>query len=228
MNRSIAVEGQVDEFRKTIVRKTESLARKKLGDEPTGHDWWHAERVRATALDIARHEGADLFVIDLAALLHDIEDFKFSGSEESGPRFAVEWLLSMSVDNDVAEHVAEIIKRMSFKGANVRQLPLSLEGQCLQDADRLDALGAIGIARVFAFGGHRGRPIHDPGVEPVMHSSAQSYMASVGTSVNHFHEKLLLLRDRMNTPRGRALADERHEFMVQYLDRFHAEWKGSA
>lgn len=222
------VDESLSPFQVEVIRRTEVLAREKLGNEGTGHDWWHAERVRATAAEIARHESADIFVVDLAALLHDIEDFKFTGSDESGPRFATQWLASLGVGDLVVAHVGEIIARVSFKGAHVEQLPLSLEGKCLQDADRLDALGAIGISRVFAFGGHRGRPIHDPDVAPQLHTSKESYKNSVGTSINHFHEKLLLLKDRMNTAHGRLLAGRRHDYMVGFLDEFHAEWAGRA
>ncbi len=225
----VGTSGDVDvPSRVDVIKKTEELVRGKLGSESTGHDWWHAERVRATALRIAEHEGADVFVVELAALLHDVEDYKFSGDEEAGPRFAAEYLKSVGVSDGIAVRVAEIIRRISFKGARVEQFPLSLEGRCLQDADRLDAIGAIGIARTFAYGGHVHRPIHDPEIPPVLHATVESYVTSVGTTVNHFHEKLLLLRDRMNTEYGRKLADSRHRYMVAFLDEFHAEWRGNA
>jgi uncharacterized protein len=214
--------------REEVIGKTGELVRSKLDEESTGHDWWHVERVRATALRIAEHERADVFVVELAALLHDVEDYKFSGSAEAGPRFAHEHLSSLGVSGDIADHVSDIIRRMSFKGANVEQLPLSLEGRCLQDADRLDAIGAIGIARTFAYGGHVGRPIHDPELAPTPHDTVDSYLNSKGTTINHFHEKLLLLRERMNTEFGRKLADERHRYMVAFLDEFHSEWQGQA
>jgi uncharacterized protein len=215
-------------FREEVLARTEAMVKDKLDREATGHDWWHAARVRATAVRIAKQEDADVFVVDLAALLHDVEDYKFTGDDASGPLFATRWLSSIGVDSATTDHVAQIIGRMSFKGAHVDQLPLTLEGKCLQDADRLDAIGAIGISRVFAFGGHRGRPIHDPCEEPVLHASAESYKSAVGTSINHFHEKLLLLRDRMNTEHGRRLAEARHQVMVGFLRQFHAEWDGLA
>jgi len=211
-----------------VLVETERLVRLKLGEEPTGHDWWHADRVRTTAVRIAEMEGADVFVVELAALLHDVDDYKFSGDGEAGPRFAREYLLSIGVGEDVAEHVAEIIRGMSFKGAKVELSELSLEGKCVQDADRLDAMGAIGIARTFAYGGFVRRPIHDPDILPVMHSSADAYVDSKGTTINHFHEKLLLLGDRMNTEFGRKLAEGRHQYMVEFLERFHVEWGGHA
>lgn len=213
---------------RAVVAQTEKLVRAKLGEEPTGHDWWHAERVRKTAVRIAAEEKADVFVVELAALLHDVDDYKFSGDENAGPNFAREYLLSVEAGVEVAEHVSEIIRHMSFKGANVEQVALSLEGQCIQDADRLDAIGAIGIARTFAYGGFVQRPIHDPGTPPVMHTSADSYINSKGTTINHFHEKLLLLRERMNTDSGRKLAEERHRYMTGFLERFDAEWHGHA
>lgn len=209
-----------------LIRKTEEVVRSKLHNESTGHDWWHADRVRSTAVRIAREESADAFVVELAALLHDVEDFKFSGSEDTGPRFAGDFLLSIGVAEQDANHVAEIIRNISFKGARVEPAPLSLEGRCIQDADRLDAIGAIGIARTFAYGGYKKRPIHDPDVAPVAHDSVRSYLDTKGTTINHFHEKLLLLRERMNTEFGRKLAEERHRFMEEFLAEFESEWSG--
>ncbi|MGK3201235.1 HD domain-containing protein [Amycolatopsis sp. MEPSY49] len=209
-----------------LIRQTEQVVREKLRNEPTGHDWWHADRVRSTAVRIAREESADAFVVELAALLHDVEDYKLSGSEEAGPRFASEFLTSIGVAGEDADHVAEIIRNMSFKGARVAPAPLSLEGRCLQDADRLDAIGAIGIARTFAYGGYKQRPIHDPEVPVVAHDSVASYLASQGTTINHFHEKLLLLRERMNTEFGRKLAEARHRYMEEFLEEFAGEWSG--
>jgi len=212
--------------KRAVVAKTEQLVHDKLGAESTGHDWWHADRVRVTAKHIAREEGADTYVVELAALLHDVDDYKFSGSEDAGPDFAHAHLRSVGVHDQVADQVAEIIRHMSFKGAKVERRELSLEGKCIQDADWLDAMGAMGIARTFAYGGFVQRPIHDPGVRPVLHTSADSYLNSKGTTINHFHEKLLLLCDRMNTDFGRKLAQERHRYMVDFLDRFDAEWRG--
>lgn len=214
--------------KRDVVQQTEQLVRDKLNKESTGHDWWHAQRVRNIALRIADHEGADTFVVELAALLHDIDDYKFSGSDEAGPRFAANWLRSMALDDETVDHVAQIIHRISFKGALVAEQQLSLEGMCIQDADRLDALGAIGIARAFAYGGYVQRPIHDPDEPPVLHTSAESYTTSLGTTINHFHEKLLLLTERMNTEHGRAIAESRHKFMQRFLDRFDEEWAGQA
>ncbi|TDQ04542.1 HD domain-containing protein [Labedaea rhizosphaerae] len=210
----------------TVIARAEQLAKDKLGSESTGHDWWHVQRVRDVAVQIAEKEEANRFVVELAALLHDIEDYKFSGSEEAGPKFARDWLDELGVDAGVTTQVVDIIAGMSFKGAKVAQPELSLEGRCVQDADRLDAMGAIGVARTFAYGGYVQRPIHDPGCDPEMHDSAEKYMASRGTTINHFHEKLLLLTERMNTDHGRSLAKARHEFMEMFLEQFHAEWRG--
>jgi uncharacterized protein len=210
-----------------VVARTEQVVREKLGDESTGHDWWHADRVRTTAVRIATADDADVFIVELAALLHDVDDYKFSGDAEAGPTFARNHLLSVGADAAVADEVADIIRQMSFKGANVQQPELSLEGQCVQDADWLDALGAIGIARTFAYGGFVRRPMHDPDVLPVLHTSVDAYVSSRGTTVNHFHEKLFLLRTRMNTDFGKQLAEERHRFMEGFLQHFHAEWQGA-
>ncbi|MDN3353768.1 HD domain-containing protein [Actinomadura sp. DC4] len=218
----------IDRFRAGVIRETTLFARKELGvEESTGHDWWHVDRVRMVALNIAECEGADPYIVELAALLHDIEDYKFSGSDEAGPRAAAEWLISLGVEDEVTKEVAGIIRWMSFRGAKVEEVPLSLEGECVQDADRLDAIGAIGIARVFAYGGHVKRPIHNPDMAPDLHTSAESYVTSKGTSINHFHEKLLLLKERMKTPTGRRYADSRHERLVEFLRDFDAEWTGA-
>lgn len=211
-----------------LIVRTEAYVRAEMGDEPTGHDWWHASRVRDTALRIARVEGADLVVVELAALLHDLEDEKFSGSAEAGPRAARAFLLDAGAAPDLAEAVAEIIAGVSFMGAGVADRPLSLAGACVRDADRIDALGAIGIARTFAYGGRAGRLIHDPADVPQPAATPAAYRARKGPSIAHFHEKLLLLRDRMTTAEGRRIADERHAYMEGFLARFDAEWHGRA
>lgn len=206
--------------------RTEHYVRAELGSEPTGHDWWHAERVRSLAKRFAVDEGADVLVVELAALLHDVADAKFTGSDETGPRAARDWLGSLPVGSDVVESVATIIERMSYKGALVPEQELSVEGRCVQDADRLDAMGAIGIARTFAYGGFVRRPLHDPDTPAEEHASAQAYRANVGTTINHFQEKLLLIRDRLHTDSARRLAEQRHDFMVRFLEQFHDEWDG--
>jgi len=215
----------MDSVRRNVIARTEDFVREELGAEPTGHDWWHADRVRRTALYIANKEHADAFIVELAALLHDVCDYKFTGDREAGPQAATEWLCAQYVEQSVALEVAEIIRRMSFRGANVDELPQSIEGRCVQDGDRLDAMGAIGIARTFAYGGFVRRPIHDPSVREIMHKSAAEYQDHRGTTINHFHEKLLLLESRMQTDTGRKIAEERHKFMIDFIRTFQVEWE---
>jgi HD superfamily phosphodiesterase len=207
-----------------ITASAERYVREQLEGDSSGHDWWHVDRVRRLALRLAREEGADELVVELAALLHDVADYKFSGSAQAGPEAAADWLRSQGVDSDVTASVAEIVAGVSFQGAGVADAPLSLEGRCVRDADRLDAIGAIGIARAFAFGGHKGRALHDPSVGAQRHGEAADYMSAASTSVNHFYEKLLLLKERMSTTSGRRLAEHRHRVMHAFLDEFHAEW----
>jgi uncharacterized protein len=209
-----------------LVRRTESYVRAEMAADSSGHDWWHAVRVRALACRIAAAEGADVELTEIAALLHDVADEKFSGSAEAGPAAARAFLAAEGCDPGMVEAVADIIAAMSFHGAGVAEAAMSLEGACVRDADRLDAIGAIGIARAFAYGGHAGRPIHDPEMAPVMAASKAAYRANKGASINHFAEKLLLLADRMSTVSGRQIAQGRHEFMVEFLARFQAEWAG--
>lgn len=214
--------------KKEIIDKTIEYVKKVLGKESTGHDWWHVYRVWKMAIKIAKNEKEiDLFVVELAALLHDIADFKFHGGDLTvGPKKAREWLSSLNVSNDIIDHVAKIISEISFKGANVATPMSSKEGMIVQDADRLDAIGAIGIARTFAFGGNKGNEMYNPAVKTKMHDSFETYSKCNGTTINHFYEKLLLLKDRMNTEMGKQIAMERHIYMQQYLDRFLNEWEG--
>lgn len=208
-----------------MIKKTENYIQQQLAGDSSGHDWWHIYRVRELALHIGNEEKADLFIVELAALLHDIGDWKFHGTEK-GPEIATAWLGSLGARTDIINHVSSIIAELSFKGAGVRAAMSSLEGMVVQDADRLDAIGAIGIARCFAFGGSRQREIYNQDIKPVMHQSYEAYKASKGTTINHFYEKLLLLKDRMNTAAGKRLAASRHAFMEQYLARFMSEWSG--
>lgn len=208
----------------TIARIAEQV-KQKFSGEGSGHDWWHIHRVRSTALNLAHREGADPAITELAALLHDIADHKFhGGSLEAGPALAREMLESEGLPAAAVEHVVQIIREVSFKGAGVETPCSSLESACVQDADRLDAIGAIGIARAFAYGGSRGRLLYEPGVGPHAHKDFESYRSSQGHTINHFHEKLLLLQDRMQTATGREWARERHAFMESFLRQFHAEW----
>ncbi len=208
-----------------IIQKTSDHVRGLLSGEGSGHDWFHIERVRNTALTIAHEEQADPFVVELAALLHDVADWKFAGGDhDAGPRAAREWLTSHKVAPAVIEHVCGIIAGLSFKGAGVETPMNTIEGQCVQDADRLDALGAIGIGRAFAYGGHKGRPLYDPAIPPEPHATFEAYKKNTGPTLNHFYEKLLLLKDRMITPAARRLAIHRHAFLELFLDQFLAEW----
>ena len=212
-----------------ILTTTAQFIREKLSGDSSGHDWFHIDRVRRNALQIARAEGADLKLVELAALLHDIADWKFHGGDDTaGPRAARDWLSRNEVDASTIDQVCEIIASVSFKGAGVATEMASLEGRCVQDGDRLDAIGAIGIARAFAFGGHFGRAMFDPEVPPELHQSFAAYKSKGGPTINHFYEKLLLLKDRMQTDTGRCLALERHRFMEQYLKQFFFEWNPDA
>jgi len=211
-----------------VLARTEAFVRGRLEGDGSGHDWWHVHRVRRVAMRLAREEGADPYVVELAALLHDVADHKFHGGDHTaGPRAAREWLGALGVDPEVTEHVAEIIAALSYKGAGVPTPMATPEGAVVQDADRLDAIGAIGIARAFAFGGSRGRAMYEPDAPPVMHDSFEAYKASQGHTLNHFHEKLFLLRDRMSTRAARAMAEERHRYMEAFVARFLAEWDGA-
>lgn len=210
----------------TIDRTAEHVRRMFAGDA-SGHDWWHVYRVWQTALRLGREERADLHVVQLAALLHDIADWKFHGGDETaGPRAARAWLAGLGEPAVTIDHVCQIIDQISFKGAGVPTPMSTLEGRVVQDADRLDAIGAIGIGRAFAYGGHAGRAMYDPQVSPVQHESFAAYKKNSGPTLNHFYEKLLLLKDRMNTVAGRRLAEGRHRFMEQFVTRFLAEWNG--
>ncbi len=179
------------------------------------------------ATHLAEQEGADRFVVELAALLHDVADWKFSGDAMAGAREARAWLESLGVERAAIDHVCDIITNLSFKGAGVPDRMPTKEGMVVQDADRLDALGAIGIARAFAYGGHAHREVYNPSVPPAHHQSFEDYRNNRGTTINHFYEKLLLLKDRMNTPTARTIAEERHAFMEEFLQRFFREWDGN-
>lgn len=208
-----------------VLQAAEAWVREQLEGEASGHDWWHIARVRTMARTIAREEGADTFVCELAALLHDIADPKIAGDEREGLGRVRVWLDEQRVDGATSAHVLEIIRTMSFAGGQKPPVR-TREGQVVQDADRLDAIGAIGIARAFAYGGAKGRILYDPDVPPREAMTAAEYRSASAPTVNHFYEKLLLLKDRMNTPYARRLAEERHRVMLQFLDEFYAEWEG--
>lgn len=215
-----------------IIKKTKQHVRKLLSNDNTGHDWWHSKRVYDLSLRIAGEEiknGAqvDLFVVQLAALLHDIADWKFhDGDESAGPQKARKWLQSIKADENIVSHVARIIEKISFKGASVSDTMPTIEGAVVQDADRLDALGAVGIARCFATGVKLGSTIHDPEITPAFHKTVKEYKNIRSTSINHFYEKLFLLKDRMKTTAGKRLAKARHHYMEAFIERFLCEWDG--
>ena len=212
-----------------IIDKTCRFVEEKLAGEGSGHDWWHIYRVWNLAKNIAGKEGANLMVVELSALLHDIADWKFNnGDEAAGPEKAANWLIQNDADQKLIDAVCEIISTLSYKGAAVATPMRTIEGKVVQDADRLDAIGAMGIARTFAYGGNKNRLIYHPDEPPVMHQSFEDYKKNTGHTINHFYEKLLLLKDRMNTQSAKKLAEKRHLFMEDYLDQFFKEWNGDA
>lgn len=209
----------------SILEAAESYVKTKLGQDSSGHDWWHIYRVLQTARTIATKERADLFVCELAALLHDVADEKLNADPAAAERELQEWLIASGASADTTAHVLEIIATMSFKGG--QRAPMrTLEGKVVQDADRLDAIGAVGISRVFAYSGWKGRPIHDPSVIPRERMTTEEYRSGNDTAINHFYEKLLKLKSLMNTDYARHMAEERHRFMEQYLEQFYEEWEG--
>lgn len=209
-----------------VLQKTEDFVRKILECNEGAHDWWHIYRVLNNARLISKTEKVDFFVVQLGALLHDIADSKFyDGDEEVGPRKAREFLQSLNVDEEIIEHVEKVIKNISFKGGHQQQEFKSPELDVIQDADRLDAIGAIGIARTFNYGGHKGREIYNPNIKPNLKMTKDEYKRSNAPTLNHFYEKLLLLKERMNTSTGKRIAEQRHAFMEQYLGQFFEEWE---
>jgi len=209
-----------------IIPVIESRVRERMQADATGHDWWHVDRVRRTALAICRCEGGDLDRVELIALLHDVDDWKLKTGDHSG-RIAYDWLIESGVSPAESEKLCAIIDGISFKGRGVADEMPSLEGQIVQDADRLDAMGAIGIARCFAYGGAKGRAIYDPGQPPQQHDSFADYQTKSGPSLNHFHEKLLHLKDRLHTRTAKEMAQERHAFLERFLEQFQREWSGT-
>ncbi len=211
-----------------IIQKTVFFVQETLKDAEGGHDWWHIYRVWKNAQQIARQEsGVDELVIELGALLHDLADSKFhNGDEEIGPKTARSFLSSLNLDEDLIYHVENIVRHISFKGSLEGQKWKSPELDVVQDADRLDAIGAIGIARTFTYGGHKGRSLYDPNIPPNLKMSKEEYKNSNAPTLNHFYEKLLLLKDLMNTKTGKSIAEERHKFMEMYIEQFLGEWEG--
>jgi uncharacterized protein len=213
---------------KKLVAKTAVFVEKKFENEGTGHDWWHIYRVWQLSKHIAKNEeGANMLVVELAALLHDIADHKFHGGDtEVGAIAAREWLQKLGADKDTTVQVEDIVRHISFKSAEVKNQLKTLEGFIVHDADKLDAIGAIGIARVFSFGGAHGRLIYNPQQPHLENYNYELAKLENTSAIHHFYEKLLILKDRMYTKTGKDMAKHRHEYMKQYLEEFYAEWEG--
>ena len=210
-----------------LIQTTIQFVKQKLQNAEGGHDWFHIERVFKNSLLIAKNEKCNLLVVQLGALLHDIADSKFNdGDETIGPKIASDFLKSQNADDKIIEEVVQIINNISFKGGNFQKTYNSIELDIVQDADRLDAIGAIGIARVFNYGGFKNRVLYDPEIFPSLDMTKEDYKNNANPTLNHFYEKLLLLNDKMNTKTGKKIADERHLFMENYLSQFYAEWNG--
>ncbi len=215
-----------------IIGKTEKFVKDFFQEEATGHDWWHTQRVRKLALKIGEEEKADMFIVEMASLLHDVGDYKFyAGDEKEGQKAIAGFLHSLLLDSSIIQKILNITENISFmktlaKGFNVRADEYSVEFKAVSDADKLDAMGAIGIARVFTYGGYYRRPIYDPDIPPNPHISQEEYKTTENPSLNHFYEKLLKLKDMMYTDCGKKLAQGRHDFIVEYLKRFYQELRG--
>ncbi len=210
-----------------VIQKTVDFVKEALSHAEGGHDWWHVFRVWKLSKHIAQTEKVDMFIVELGALLHDIADSKFyDGDEEIGPLKAREFLSLLNVEEEAIIHIENIISNISFKGGKDAQKFKSPELDVIQDADRLDAIGAIGIARTFNYGGHKNREIYNPGIKPNLNMTKEEYKNNNAPTLNHFYEKLLLLKDKMNTNTGKFLAEHRHRFMEQFLDNFYKEWDG--
>lgn len=210
-----------------LLDKTINFVKKKLENAESGHDWFHIERVYKNSLLISKNENCNYLVVELAALLHDIADSKFhDGDEFIGPKTARIFLESANADKEIINQVIFIIENISFKGGNFNKKATSIELDIVQDADRLDAIGAIGIARTFNYGGFKNRQLYNPDIDPNLTMTKEEYKNSEAPTINHFYEKLLLLKDKMNTKTGRKIAQERHEFMLHFLEQFYNEWNG--
>ncbi|WGH74535.1 HD domain-containing protein [Tenacibaculum tangerinum] len=211
--------------KKQILQNTIEFVKETLKGAEGGHDFFHVERVYKNALLIAKNENVDAFVVSLGALLHDIADSKFyDGDETVGPQKARAFLMNQQVDEDIIVHIENIIANISFKGGNFKQNFTSAELEVIQDADRLDAIGAIGIARCFNYGGYKNRELYNPAIPPNLKMTKEEYKNSKAPTINHFYEKLLLLKDKMNTQTGKSIAEQRHTYMEGFLKQFYNEW----
>lgn len=212
--------------KKEVINKTAKFVQKKLDGEGSGHDWWHVYLVWQLAKKIGRKENADMFVVELSALLHDVADWKFNNGDESiGADITKEWLTKLDVEKSIIDQVSYIVGNVSFKGAGVDHTMKTLEGKVVWDSDKMD-IGAIGIARTFAYGGYKKRPIYDPRIKPEFHKNFEEYKRSNSPSINHFYEKILLLKDKMQTKTGRKMAIHRNKFLKSFLKEFFDEWNG--
>ncbi len=210
---------------KEVINKTIDFVKDKLRGDSSGHDWWHIYRVWNMSKKLQEKEGGNLFIIEMAALLHDVGDWKFHEKEEEGIDIIKNWLDQSDISESVKIRIVDIISNVSFKGSGVKDKMESIEGKIVQDADRIDAIGAIGVARTFAFGGKFGNPMFDPNVKVKMHNNFEEYKNSKGTTINHFYEKLLLLKDRISTNTAKQIARERHSYMENFLKQFYDEWE---
>lgn len=211
-------------LQKRLLIETEDYIRNYFGDESSGHDWWHIFRVRNLALKISEKEKGDNFIVEMAALLHDLDDWKLNNKSELK---AKTWLEKLKIDQKETKLILEIIDQVSYKGDGVENKATTIEAQIVQDADRLDAIGAIGIARTFAYGGNKGRLIYHPEIKPEMHNSFEDYKKTSAPTINHFYEKLLLLKNRLNTQTAIEIAEKRNTFMETFLNQFFDEWDGN-
>lgn len=213
--------------KKDLVLKTFNFVKETLKNADASHDFWHIQRVYNNAIEIAKTEECDIFVVKLGALLHDIADYKYYGGDEQiGPRITKEFLMSQDIDDDIVDKVENIVRYVSFKGGKHKCDYKSIELDIVQDADRLDAIGAIGIARCIAYSAENNRELYNPEIEPNLDMTSQEYINNSSSAINHFYEKLLLLKEKMNTKTARKIAENRHSFMEKYLEQFFAEWEG--
>ena len=207
-----------------MVHLVQSRVKAYFLDKEGSHDWYHIKRVLELSREIQAIEGGNKELVELCALLHDVSDHKYNGGDyELGGAVARKWIIDAGGSNELANQVSLIVPKISYKGANVEDQELSIEGQIVRDADRLDAIGAIGIARAFAYGGSKNRPLYNPDIKPIMHDSKEAYLNAKTHTVNHFYEKLLKIKDRIETPSGKKIAKQRHEFMLSFLEQFYSE-----
>lgn len=208
-----------------LLSQVENLVKAKFSNQEGSHDWFHIDRVRKNALLIQQTEGGEALVVELAALLHDYSDHKYNGGDfDKGVQEVYALLLDLNSPEELALKVAQIVGIVSYKGAGVADQATNLEGKIVRDADRLDAIGAIGIARAFSYGGSKGRALYDAAISPTMHNTKEAYAQDKGHTINHFYEKLLLLKDRMETPTAQKIATQRHAYMQDFLAQFMQEW----